>query len=197
MNFWCCSFLFVTCVHTGVIFCSLYFLTGDCNEGSQPCPQGRGSLWMEWALLKSWGSGCKMEEHSSALHCVQHPDQCRSLCSQREHICHIPSILSFYSVWFRRGLVRSKYLDTKGMWKRGSKKFQATRNYIFTPKKDEIWSDFYVFAFSENQDKGLQVLIQKLPRHRNCQQINACRMRNLWKAFHIAVYLGSLFSADQ
>lgn len=134
MNFWCCSFLFVTCVHTGVIFCSLYFLAGDCNEGSQPCPQGRGSLWMERSLLKSWGSGCKMEEHSSALHCVQHPDQCRSLCSQREHICHIPSILSFYSVWFRRGLVRSKYLDTKGMWKREAKNFKLLGT-IYLPQK--------------------------------------------------------------
>lgn len=140
MGFWCCSFLLVTCVHIGVIFCSLYFLSKDFTEGSQPCPQGRGSLSIDRTLLKSVSSRCKMEEHSSALHCLQQPDQCRSLGSQREHICHTPSILSFYSVWFRCGLVRPKYLDIKGMWKRGNKNFQATWYYIFTQKRwNLIW----------------------------------------------------------
>lgn len=165
MGFWCCSFLFVTCVHSGVIFCSLYFLTSLRAVSLAPRAE---ALSMDRTLLKSVGSRCKMEEHSSALHCLQQPDQCRSLGSRREHICHTPSILSFYSVWFRCGLVRPKYLDTKGMWKRGKKIFKLLGT-IYLPKKDETWSDFYVFVFSENHDGGLQVLIQKLPPHRKCQ----------------------------
>lgn len=130
MDFWCCSFLFVTCVHSGVIFCSLYFTIRDLSPGQRLCLNGQNAL-KSMAL----GSSCKMEEHSSALHCVQQSDQCRSLCSQKEHICYRPSILLFYSVWFRCSLAGPKYLDTKGMWKRGNKNFQATWYYIFTKKK--------------------------------------------------------------
>lgn len=98
-------FLLSPCVHSGVValVSSFFPLSTSVQETSVGAvtlaPRAEATYERTKYSWSRQAPGARPGALSSALRCVEQPDQCRSISSsQGKHICHVPSITPSFSI---------------------------------------------------------------------------------------------------